>query len=66
LQLDDKFRCPGCGGLDIRYSRRRGPVGALMFLFNRTPFRCRACEKRFYAMHPHPPDTEETADQKAG
>jgi hypothetical protein len=46
---DVKFRCPGCGGLDVRHSLRRGALDSLMLLFHRTPFRCRRCDRRFYS-----------------
>jgi hypothetical protein len=46
---DGKFRCPGCGGLDVRHSLRRGAIDSLMLMFHRTPFRCRRCDRRFYS-----------------
>ena len=46
---DGKFRCPGCGGLDVRHSLRRGALDSLMMVFHRTPFRCRRCDRRFYS-----------------
>jgi DNA-directed RNA polymerase subunit RPC12/RpoP len=48
LTSDDKLRCPNCGGADIRHSLRRGILDWLMNVFDKAPFRCRRCERRFY------------------
>ena len=70
LSFDDgKFRCPGCGGLDVRHSLKRGLVDALMEMFSRVPFRCRGCARRFYSMEPYEEteeDAVETEHQQAG
>jgi hypothetical protein len=34
-----------------------------MNMFNRSPFRCRACAKRFYAAHPEGGENDETAEE---
>ena len=68
-----KFRCPSCGGLDIRKSRRGGPFDSIMLLFDRTPFRCRRCHRRFYSTRNRQEAEaaaaaghEEPVDQRAG
>jgi hypothetical protein len=40
--------CAACGSRDIRRSRVRGIMDGLMGKFNRQPWRCRQCGKRFY------------------
>ena len=66
LPSDEKLRCPSCNGIDIRHSLQRGPLDALMTAFGRKPFRCRACERRFY-VHVATPgeDDSESVDQQA-
>jgi len=63
VTTDHKFRCPNCGGLDVRHSKRQGPLDAVMNMFNRSPFRCRACAKRFYAVHREVEENDETAEE---
>ena len=46
--MDNIPRCPNCGGKDIRPSFAEGMRDSIMLFFQMTPFRCRACEKRFY------------------
>jgi hypothetical protein len=41
-------RCPACGSTDVRRSRRRASVEALMLLFFFRPYRCRLCNWRFF------------------
>ena len=48
LGTHDKFRCPSCGGADIRHSLPRGLWDSFLMAFGKTPFRCRRCERRFY------------------
>jgi hypothetical protein len=45
----NKFvRCPKCESRDVRPSSHRGIGDALMAMLFLTPFRCRACDKRFF------------------
>lgn len=46
--MDNIPRCPDCGAKDIRSSFAEGLRDSIMLLFQMTPFRCRACTKRFY------------------
>lgn len=41
-------RCPGCGSADLRRSFTAGMRDAVMQAFSFVPWRCRACERRFY------------------
>jgi hypothetical protein len=41
-------RCPNCHGHDIRPSFQRGFLDAVYSFFSCMPYRCRACEARFY------------------
>lgn len=41
-------RCPNCGGRDVRRSKRAGLLDDLMRMLQRTPFRCRSCQHRFF------------------
>jgi DNA-directed RNA polymerase subunit RPC12/RpoP len=45
---EEKIRCPRCGGLDVRHSVPRGFKDSFMMTLGRSPFRCRACQYRFY------------------
>ena len=45
---DETPRCPRCGGRDVRVSAIRGFIDSFMVAFGRSPFRCRACQCRFY------------------
>jgi rubredoxin len=47
-ELDDTIRCPRCGGRDVRRSAFRGLLDSFMVALRRQPFRCRACQCRFY------------------
>jgi len=58
---DGKFRCPNCGGLDVRRSMRRGLLDSAMTMFHRCPFRCRACSHRFFASETEPEEIDEHA-----
>lgn len=42
------IRCPGCGAKDVRRSFQQGLLDVLMSAFQRYPFRCRSCARRFY------------------
>ncbi len=46
---DPKLQCPRCHGSDIRHSLPRGILDSLMMAFGKKPYRCRRCERRFYA-----------------
>jgi hypothetical protein len=46
--LEDKIRCPRCGGPDVRHSVSRGIADAFLAMLGRHPFRCRACKCRFH------------------
>ena len=43
---------------------RRGPIDAIMLLFGKTPFRCRACQHRFYSSENQAEEIEE--DEEGG
>jgi hypothetical protein len=64
MNSDDKFRCPSCGGADIRRSLPGGLLDSLMMVFGKAPFRCRGCRRRFYkyVARPSPPEPEARAD----
>ena len=65
MASDRKRRCPKCGSGDIRHSARSGLMDSLMGLFQRRPYRCRNCRKRFYAYRPSVPPTEpDTAEDE--
>lgn len=42
------YRCPRCGGKDIRPSWQSGVFDGIMKLFRRLPYRCRSCRRRFF------------------
>ncbi len=44
------YSCPACTGI-IRRSERRGWRDLVWYLLGRYPWRCRACNHRFYAAH---------------
>jgi hypothetical protein len=49
LPLTRSNSCTSCRSTSIRRSRRRGPVDFLLhFLLRVNPYRCEACDKRFY------------------
>ncbi len=54
--------CPSCGKHDIRPSVVRGMLDAVMSVFSYAPYRCRACERRFYR-HMREADQEEPESQ---
>jgi hypothetical protein len=43
-------KCWGCGALKVRRSRSRGILDAFAALSLLSPFRCRGCLRRFYAL----------------
>jgi len=47
--------CPKCGSGKVRRASGYGFVAVFLEMFNRWPFRCRSCRKRFYRASP-PPD----------
>ena len=65
LSSDEKIRCPNCGGPDTRHSKRRGILDTLMTTFGKSPFRCRACNRRFYISDTASDDVDEHADEAA-
>lgn len=40
-------RCPTCGSDEVRRSRRRGLLEALLNLVGVKPYRCQRCDTRF-------------------
>ncbi len=41
--------CPDCGSADIYRSKRRGPKDWLLYhVLLQSPYRCRACDHRFF------------------
>jgi hypothetical protein len=42
-------RCPGCWKRDVQRSRSRGLKDVVARAFSLVPFRCRACQRRFYS-----------------
>jgi hypothetical protein len=63
--LGDTFRCPRCGGADVRHSIPRGFRDSFMVAIGRHPFRCRACQCRFYRS-PLPKAAEQPSDKPVG
>jgi len=61
MMSEHKMRCPSCDGIDIRKSLPRGVMDTIMLQFSRKPFRCRRCERRFYA-NPDRPQPEPAVD----
>jgi hypothetical protein len=47
-QRNAEPRCPNCKIHDIRPSFQKGFQDTLFRVFSCMPYRCRACEKRFY------------------
>lgn len=52
-------RCPGCGRKDIRQSVFGGLRDNFMKMCGFMPYRCRACETRFYRKMRLPEEVEE-------
>ena len=48
LRAMNSVNCPRCGSEDIRRSHRRGALDWFLSRMGRTPYRCRACRKRFF------------------
>src|SRR5215813_734229 len=46
---EDDMKCPVCRGEELRRSRRRGFVEAVLGFFGVLPWRCESCEARFLA-----------------
>ncbi len=49
LTWEGSVLCPQCHSLQCRRSRRRGAVDFFLSIFKLRPWRCVACEHRFYA-----------------
>ena len=47
-EIDNRMRCPKCGGSDVRRSHSKLLADRIMEIFHKRPFRCRFCECRFY------------------
>jgi len=64
-EIEGIVRCPRCGGRDVRHSRHRGIKDAFLVALGRHPFRCRACDFRFYKSLPREAGGQ-TADNPIG
>jgi hypothetical protein len=63
--LVDTYRCPRCGGVDVRHSLPRGIRDSFMVALGKYPFRCRACQCRFFRS-PLPKAGEPSSDKPVG
>jgi hypothetical protein len=48
-----------CGGHDVRPSARRGLMDNIRKIFSQAPYRCRACQHRYYRHLLAGPDSPE-------
>jgi DNA-directed RNA polymerase subunit RPC12/RpoP len=60
-QKDAELRCPKCLMRDVRPSYQQGLVDAVFHAFSCLPYRCRACEARFYKYQDRKADVSDAA-----
>jgi hypothetical protein len=58
--------CPNCGGRNVRPSVAIRLEDKLRAMFHFTPYRCRACQNRFYSRPKPPAPAANTDPAQAG
>ena len=64
--LKTKKSCPRCGCDELYRSRRRSFEKGFLLLLDWVPFRCEACNHRFYSKNPRPADAVPTRQPAPG
>jgi hypothetical protein len=49
-----KLHCPNCNGVELYHSKSRHFMDIFMMFVGKGPFRCKICNRRFYAKEPAP------------
>jgi len=60
-----KIHCPNCSGTQVYHSREQKWTDGIMLFFQKKPFRCKICNRRFYAHEPTPEGENSQTGQRS-